>query len=235
MCRNGGKNGVTIGAVDLTFPPDAAKDSTPPEDSSSKARKKELKRLLEGSRPLDWSERYRALNDAMDEAYDLIDINNREARFALVLMGALNAAVLVVSTRTDLLQGVFGEFPIAVGGLLGLYAVTAVYFFLQAIEALRPGRFKPRLGNWSKDSDDYPMGVRYFEDVIQRDVVGYWRAWNEVQTGQLNAEIAIQVHSLCLKNNATRDALRRLFAGLRVMTVLVAGLLTLFVYATLNN
>jgi hypothetical protein len=200
----------------------------------SKARKKELKKLLESSRPLDTWERYRALSDAMHEAYDLLDISNREARFALIIMGALNAAMLVVSTRTDLLQSLFARFPIVVGSGLGLYAVMAVYFFLQAIEALRPGRFKPRLENWDSTRDDYPLGVRYFEDVIKRDVLSHWLAWNDVQTGQLNAEIAIQLHSISLKNAAKRVALRRLFAGLRIMTLLAAGFLTLVVFATLS-
>jgi uncharacterized membrane protein YuzA (DUF378 family) len=218
--------------VDPTPAPDAQAPS--PKDES-KARKKELKKLLENSRPLDSWERYRALCDAMDEAYDLLDISNREARFALILMGALNAAMLVVSTRTDLLQSMFGQFPVVVGTVLGLYVITAVYFFLQAIEALRPGRFKPRLDNWDRDADDYPQGVRYFEDVVQRDVRQHWQAWTDVQTGQLNAEIAIQFHSLCLKNAAKRLALRRLFAGLRIMTLLVAGFLTLLVFATMRG
>jgi hypothetical protein len=200
-----------------------------------KARRKELKRLLDDSRPLDSWERYRALNDAMDEAYDLLDISNREARFALIIMGALNAAVLVVATQVDWLQTVFVRLPFIVGPVLGLYAITAVYFFLQAIEALRPGRFKPQLDAWDRSRPDYPRGVRYYEDVVQRDVQAYWQAWNEVQTDQLNAEIAVQVHSLCLKNNAKREALRRLFAGLRIMTLLAAGLLTLLAFATLTQ
>jgi hypothetical protein len=200
-----------------------------------KARRKELKKLLDDSRPLDSWERYRALNDAMDEAYDLLDISNREARFALIIMGALNAAVLVVATQVDWLQTVFVRFPFIVGPVLGLYTVTALYFFLQAIEALRPGRFKPRLGDWDPARPDYPRGVRYYEDVVRRDVLAHWQAWNEVQTDQLNAEIAVQVHSLCLKNNAKREALRRLFAGLRIMTLLAAGLLTLLAFATLTQ
>lgn len=237
--------------MDAASPPDAVpaapeheKDGKQPEKDDketekdkgeSKARRKELKKLLEDSRPLDSWERYRALNDAMDEAYDLLDISNREARFALIIMGALNAAMVIVATRSDLLPNVFTRFPVIVGPLLGLYAITALYFFLQAIEALRPGRFKPQMRNWDSTREDYPRGVRYFEDVVHRDVLSHWLAWNEVLTGQLNAEIAVQFHSLCLKNAAKRLALRRLFAGLRIMTLLVAVLLTLLVFATLTQ
>ena len=102
---------------------------------------------------------------------------------------------------------------------------------LQAIEALRPGRFRPHFHDWPKESEDYPMGLRYFEDVGSRDAESLWHAWREVRVGQLNAELAIQLHSLSMKNSVKRVALRRLYAGLRILTLLVAGLLTLFVYA----
>ena len=66
----------------------------PAESRESKERKREQKRLEDANRPLDSWERYRALNDTMDEAYELVGIANREARFAAILMGALNASVV---------------------------------------------------------------------------------------------------------------------------------------------
>lgn len=201
-----------------------------PEDEEM-LRRKALKRHLDATRPLDSWERYRALNDAMDEAYELIDIGNREARFALILMGGLNAVVLVAATRSDAVSMLSGQERVWVGALLALYALVAVHFLLQAIEALRPGRFRPRFHGWPEDSADYPMGARYFEDVVSRDAQDHWQVWSQVRIGQLNAELAIQLHSLCLKNSSKRTALRRLYAGLRIMTLLVAGLLVILVYA----
>ena len=64
-----------------------------------KLKKKDFKRLFDPTRELDGWERYRALIDASDEAYDLIDISNREARFALIVMGALNAMPQMRSPR----------------------------------------------------------------------------------------------------------------------------------------
>jgi len=183
----------------------------------------------EDRRPLDPWERYRALNAAMDEAYELIDLNNREGRFALILMSGLNAAVLVAGTRNDIATLLMAETrPIAIS-LFMIYVIVALYYTLQAVDALRPGHFRPRLGSWSKDRADYPKGVRYFEDVIARDAEGYWQAWREVTMEQLNAELAVQVHSLCIKNNYKRLALRRLYNGLRLMTLLLAGIVALFV------
>jgi hypothetical protein len=183
----------------------------------------------EDRRPLDAWERYRALNAAMDEAYELIDLNNREGRFALILMSGLNAAVLVAGTRNDIASLLMAETrPVAIS-LFMIYVIVALYYTLQAVDALRPGHFRPRLGSWAKDREDYPKGVRYFEDVIARNAEGYWQAWREVTMEQLNAELAVQVHSLCIKNNVKRIALRRLYNGLRFMTLLLAGIVALFV------
>jgi len=201
-------------------------------EAGVKLRKKDLRRVLDtGNRLLDSWERYRALNDAMDEAYEVIDISNREARFSLILMGILNAVVLIAATRTEVIGSLNPTQRIFTAILLGIYGVCALYFLLQAIEALRPGKFRPRLGDWRPDSDDFPRGVRYYEDVIERDVQSHWHAWRDVQIVQLNAELAVQFHSLCVKSNFKRIALRRLYAGLRLMTFLVTGLLVLFTYA----
>lgn len=198
-------------------------------EAQAKVRKRDLREIE--ARPLAPWERYRALNDAMDEAYEVIDISNREARFALILMGGLNAFVVIAASRSDVLNAFDARQRLWAVILLGIYGVFAVYFLLQAIEALRPGSFKPSLAGWREDGEDFPKRVRYYEDVIERDVVSHWRAWREVQLGQLNAELAIQLHGLCRKSNIKRVALRRLYAGLRIMTVLVAILVVLFAYA----
>ena len=186
--------------------------------------RKELKRVADVNRPLDSWERYRALNDALDEAYEQIDLGNREARFALILMGGLNAALIVLGGRSPLPQTLSPMPRALVIGALLVYLVVAVRFLLQAIDALRPGKFRPNLAGWPADSQDFPRGVRYYEDVIERDAAAHWRAWQEVRIGQLNAELAVQFHSLCQKNEHRHLAIRRLYVGLRIMTILLAGL-----------
>jgi hypothetical protein len=198
--------------------------ATPVDDEAARVMRREMKRLADVNRPLDSWERYRALNDSLDEAYEQIDLGNREARFALILMGGLNAALIVLATRTDVPQSLTPIQRNWVFGLLLIYVVVAVRFLLQAIDALRPGKFRPHLGTWPPDSDDFPRGVRYYEDVIERDAEAHWRAWQDVRIGQLNAELAVQFHSLCQKNEHRHIAVRRLYAGLRLMTMLLAGL-----------
>jgi hypothetical protein len=206
---------------------------SPSTEEETKLLRKELKRLADANRPLDSWERYRALNDSLDEAYEQIDLGNREARFALILMGGLNAALIVLAGRAPLPQTLGPVQRTCVIALLLVYVVVAVRFLLQAIDALRPGKFRPQLTGWATGSDDFPRGVRYYEDVIERDAQSHWRAWQEVRIAQLNAELAVQFHSLCLKNEHRHIAVRRLYSGLRVMTILlatVAGLLVCFAW-----
>ena len=113
------------------------------DEVGEKLRRKDLKRQIEAARPLDSWERYRALNDATDEAYDLIDISNREARFALIVMGGLNALLFVVATRSDLPRQLTPTGRTLFSVAIGLYALLAAYFLFQAIELLRPRRFHP--------------------------------------------------------------------------------------------
>src|SRR5205814_505941 len=97
----------------------------------SKLSKKQKKALKDAHRPLDSWERYRALTDVLDEAIDLVDLADHKARFALVIMAALNVVLFFVAVRTDLakeipkfVQPVIGVF-LAVG-LVGLAALSTV-------------------------------------------------------------------------------------------------------------
>ena len=94
-------------------PPSARSSSRPsPARSSkvdhfpSKLSKKQKKALKDAHRPLDSWERYRALTDVLDEAIDLVDLADHKARFALVIMAALNVVLFFVAVRTDLVEAI---------------------------------------------------------------------------------------------------------------------------------
>jgi hypothetical protein len=183
------------------------------------------------SRPLGAMERYRALNDAMDEAYDLFDLTNRDARFALILMGGLNAALVVFATRGEVVSRLTPTQGLITGIVLAAYIVLAFIFLLQAIQELRPGNIRPVTK--ADASGRFPVGVRYFEDVATRSVDEHVAAWNSVTIAQLNTELAAQVHSMCLRNVKRKEALRRLYDHLRLMTILLAVILVIVLSFTL--
>ena len=189
----------------------------------------QLRDKRDDNRTLTPAELYRALDDAVDEGYDLFDLSNREARFALILMGGLNAALVITATQTSLLAQLSPSERQIVGAVVGLYAVFALGFVLQAVQTLRPGQHRPNFSSWSRDRKDFPKGVRYYEDIVTRSTEDHWEAWKTVTLRQLNAELAVQLHSLALKNATRKKALRALYNNLRIMTIVLSLILILFV------
>ena len=170
-------------------------------------------------------ERYRALTDVLDEAIDLVDLADHKARFALVIMAALNVVLFFVAVRTDLVKDIPKFIQPFVGVYVLIYALVALYFFLQAIESLRPRKSQPQVSPVTQTGiEEFPLGIRFYEDILRRDVEDYKRAWKEVHVGQLNAELAVQAHALAGINRAKYTALRRLYSGLKLMTLLAVGL-----------
>ena len=92
--------GPVIGGTAIADFPSEADLGPAFKEADGRLTKRELKKILGENRPLDGWERYRALNDAMDEAYEVMDLSNREARFALLVMGVLNAGVLISASRS---------------------------------------------------------------------------------------------------------------------------------------
>jgi uncharacterized protein YjiK len=114
------------------------------------------------------------------------------------------------------------------GLYVGGYALVALFFFLQAIETLRPRAAKPNVHYpGSAGREDFALGLRFYLDVLSRDVKAYRSAWREVHLGQLNAEVAMQVYVLARINQAKYRALERLYAGLRILTAMAALLVML--------
>ena len=191
----------------------------------SKLSKKQKKALKDAHRPLDSWERYRALTDVLDEAIDLVDLADHKARFALVIMAALNVVLFFVAIRTDLVSEIPKFMQPFVGVYVLIYALVALYFFLQAIESLRPRKSQPQVPPVTQTGiEEFPLGIRFYEDILRRDVEDYKRAWKDVHIGQLNAELAVQAHALAGINRAKYTALRRLYSGLKLMTLLAVGL-----------
>jgi uncharacterized protein YjiK len=183
--------------------------------------KKQKKLLKDAHRPLESWERYRALTDALDEAHDLVDLGDHKARFALIISGALNVFLYALGASTDIIDNVPEHLRFAVAILAGLYAVLAIYNLIQAIESLRPRRATPYV-HFSADTggfEEYPVGLRFYEDILSHDMEAYRRAWREVRVGQLNNEVVVQLHALAAINRSKFAALDKLYRGLQLMTV----------------
>ena len=190
------------------------------EDLERRRRRKEARLLSEASRSLDPWERYRALVDAFEQGVDLAETADRKVRFAMVVMASLNVGVFAVTTRSDQLG--LGHLPLRgwFGAFLLAYAVVAVYFFLQAVDALRPRT--PVAGAPSVVAVE-ASSLRQLDRVVAQEKADYARAWREVRFDQLHNELALQNHRLAQVNEEKYAAVGRLYGGLRVLALLFAG------------
>src|SRR5688572_1269723 len=144
--------------------------------------KKQKKLRRDAIRPLDSWERYRALTDALDEAIDLVDLADHKARFALVIMAAVNVVLFLSADALDPLKAKSETLQIVLGIYLFLYILVALYFFLQAIESLRPRHSQPQVNPADQTRfEEYPLGIRFYEDVLRRDVNAFVKAWQDVR------------------------------------------------------
>src|SRR5262245_9777646 len=199
---------------------------------AGKLSKKERRLLKDAHRPLESRERYRALTDVLEEQIDLVDLADHKARFALVIMAALNVLLFFVATRTDIVEDLPGSTHVWLAGYLLVYVMVALYFFLQAVEALRPRKEQPHVPEVSGNEEEAPIGVRFYEDILGRDVASYRQAWRDVRFGQINNELAVQVHAMAAINRAKFTALRRLYMGLKLLTLMAVGLVGLAALAS---
>ena len=204
--------------VESEFPPE------PPDEKDAKRREKEARRLESERGPLDPSLRYRALQNSVEMAQDLIELADRKARFALVIISVLNAVALVLAIRggeTALPRA--GAWGRIVQVELAVYVVVTVYFIMQAIEALRPRGTVTAPGDRLPDSivPGASMRLLFHADIVRRDRATYRRLWEELRMDNLIAELAEQMHALGRINQTKYAALTRLYWGVSLMTAML--------------
>jgi hypothetical protein len=189
------------------------------EELARRQRRKEAKLLAEASRPLDPWERYRALVDAFEQGVDLSEIADRKVRFAMVVMASLNVGLFALATRPELLGAPSLRLRGWLGAYLLAYAMVAVYFFVQAVDALRPRRAAVQ-----GEEHFQASRLRELELVCAQAACDYAGAWRSVRFDQLHNELALQNHRLSRENEEKYKALGRLYGGLRVLALLFGGL-----------
>lgn len=197
-----------------------------------KKAKKQLKQIEEitESRSLSPWERYRALTDLLEQLVDILELADRRTRFALIIIGALNAVNLILVTRPDLLFG--GGAVSWAGAYVAVYITLSLYLFTEAIRALRPrwNSVSVRVQDAAKSSSQDWIGLRFTGNILERGVDDFYTGWQRASIGHLNRETALTVQLIARVGEAKYRALGRLFAGLQVLVFLTAGLIGVIVY-----
>lgn len=199
-------------------------------DPVEKARRRlELERGL-----LDPEGRYKAQVNAMKASQDLIELGDKKARFALVVMSVLNAVLVILIARGgDSLLPRSGPWATVVQVELGSYVLVTVYYVVQAIQALRPRGIKHARGTPlpSVVEPGASMRVLFHADVVARDRAQYRALWHQLRMDNLTTELADTLYSLATITQQKFEVLDRLYVGLSVMAGLLAAfLLTLGLY-----
>jgi len=212
----------------LPFKPEKAEKAD--KDPAEKAEKAEKAlRKLESERGLlDPADRYKALVNAVKAAQDLIELADKKARFALVIMSVLNAVAVLLVVRG-------GEAALPTSGIFGplvklelvAYAVVTVYYVSQAISALRPRGVRPPPLNTLPATIEpgISMRVLFYADIIARPRQDFADLWQGIRMDNLTTELADQLYVLSIINRQKFSALDRLYFGLTVMTVMLAILI----------
>ena len=197
-----------------------------------KARRKRLKHEVkmrhDAERQPQSFERFRILMETVDQGRRVVDMADHKARYALIIIGVLNAAVFILMAPGHLLSSLPGSLrPWVLTGLTG-YAVVTFLFMMQAIDCLRPRElhYRSQVAELDKASPRVthhrPLGLLYWETVANRDLVEYGKAWSVVRMEQLNSELVVISHQLAGVIEAKYAALNRLYIGLTVLVALAA-------------
>jgi hypothetical protein len=172
---------------------------------AERRRQKQAERASD-DRMLDPWERYRTLNDHCDRLLDVNELYDRKTRFALLILGGLNAINLLIAARADL-AGAIGTGQAFVPVYISSYAVLSLWLVARAISALRPS-----------------ADLASTADALKQSFDEYSQEWRQVQIGQVNHSLASSAYTLIHANAAKTRALSGVYLGLYVLAALTAGL-----------
>jgi len=202
-----------------------------PSKDEKKAEKKKLKKLEESleTGSLDPWERYRVMSDILDHYQDVAEMADRKSRFALVVLGTLNALNWLVLARPDLLSTLNGGqawIAIYVVGYVGI----SLYLFVQAI-----GTLKPRISSvlstvqTPEQSSRKILGLRFASNILEAGFEEYYEKWRQAPFADINRELALHIRTLAAIVASKYATLHRLYIGLLVLVTLTAALITVLV------
>jgi hypothetical protein len=208
----------------------ARSESVEKPDKGEKADKleKALRKLEEARGLLEPADRYKALVNAVKQAQDLIEMGDRKARFALVIMSVLNAvAVLLIARGGSSLVPTTGPWSLVLAAQVAVYVVVTLYYVLQAVSALRPRGVRPPAAHEmpAEVRPGQSMRVLFHADVMARGRDDYRALWERLRMDNLTTELADQLYTLSMVNQRKYAALDKLYVGVNVLTALLALIL----------
>jgi Family of unknown function (DUF5706) len=198
----------------------------PDETTEAKAlrrRERALQRAEEHAGPMEPELRFRVLLSILKMETDFLDLADKKARFALVIMSALNAVALVLVMRGGDAIAAADAWGLALRVEVALYFVATVVYIWQAIEALRPRGQRGRLTSElpSEIVPESSMRVLFHSDIAKRDREEFRGLWAHLRLDNVTTELSDQLHMVSRINVMKYRALGRLYVGVGIMTALL--------------
>ena len=219
---------AALGGVPL---PEPGPPSDEHEKRARRQRKREAKRRRDAERPPRSFERFRIVSELVSEGRQVVDLADHKARYALVVMGVLNAGVFFLMSRSHLFGNLSPGVKPWLMGFMIVYAALTFLFVYHAVDCLRPRQLRYSdsvVRDGSAGAGHAPRGLLYWETIAGYGLDAYRRAWSEARMEQLNAEAVIIAHHEARLIRAKYVALGRLYAGLATLVVLAGILLAVF-------
>jgi hypothetical protein len=192
-------------------------------DSAAKERRKRLqKRWRDTVRPPKSFERFRILTELVEEGRQLVEIADHKARYALIVLGVLNAGVYVAITRSDLASAMPPGFRVWFIGALFAYAIATLVLMLYALDCLRP-----RLLGGAEHLGGRPS-LFCWDAIAATDIAAYRAAWSDARMNLINDEAVVVAYRESRIVAAKYRALGRLYAGLSLLVILGGVLLATY-------
>ncbi len=211
--------------LDLLESTEEKKDDRKDDKKSEKKKLKKLEDSLETS-VLEPRERYRALTDLLDLYNDISEMADKKTRFALVILGAVNAVNLFLVARPEIVLGSKQANPAWMGAYLTAYIILSLYIFVQAIGALKPRvtSLMKRIGDTDPTGHKL-LGLRFLTNIKEAGVGAYYEKWREANWGDINREVALGVKVVAEVVTDKYAAIHRMYTGLLVLVCLSATLI----------
>jgi hypothetical protein len=189
--------------------------------------KRQRKLVRERQRPLQPEDQGKHLWQAVNQARRLIELADHKARYALVVMGVVNAGVFLLATRSDHFAPLVPA-PLRpwFSFLVFPFGCVALVFLVDAYNTLRPRPPSLRSSGLARlDVESRPGGLIFWDSFLTRSVEHYQQAWDTVHAGRLNHELAAMAYALGEGIQAKYRALHRLYIELLIIILLTGVML----------
>jgi len=200
--------------------------------------RRERKRERDKVRLIDGWEQYKTLWDGIEFKRQLINMGDKKVRFALAIMAALNAAMLVVLTRGPIAQLAASSLGPWLGILLLVYGAITFAFMTHTIEALRPTVAESRAhdaAEWSArelgaaSGDERSVGLFIRGPLEHLSFEEERRMWSNARLSDINAELILFNRSSSFVLKRQMEEIRKVYQRLKVLVILATVVLMLVV------